>query len=145
MKTLLDTTILVHSHNRASRYQKKAASIIEKAISGELEAYITPQILYEFFAIITNPRRVETPLPVDVASDICLDLLACREIGKVEPGREAPREVLRFAKELGLAGAEIFDCLIAVTAKENGIKRIYTENVDHFKRYKFLKAVNPLV
>lgn len=145
MKTLLDTNILVHSHNRASPYQKKAAGIIKKAIRGELEAYITPQILYEFFAVITNPKRVGKPLPAGGASDICLDLLGCREIGKAEPSKRAPEEVLRLVKEFGFSGAEIFDCLIAVTAKENEIKVIYTENVDHFKCYKFLRAVNPLI
>ena len=144
MKTLLDTNILVHSHNRASPHQKKAAGIIKRAMRGELEAYITPQILYEFFAAVTNPKRIEKPLPPKDAFEICLDLLDCREIGKVEPSRGAPKEVLKLAGEFGLSGPEIFDCLIAVTARENGIKAIYTENVDHFKRYKFLRAVNPL-
>lgn len=41
--------------------------------------------------------------------------------------------------------AEIFDCLLAVTAKENGVGMIYTENVDHFRAYGFLKVENPLV
>ena len=144
MKTLFDTNILVHSHNRASPHQKKAAGIIKRAMRGELEAYVTPQILYEFFAAVTNPKRVEKPLSPKETLDICLDLLDCREIGKVEPSRGTPKEVLKLAGEFGLSGPEIFDCLIAVTARENGVKAIYTENVDHFKRYKFLKAVNPL-
>jgi len=34
---------------------------------------------------------------------------------------------------------------LAVTAKENDIESIYTENVADFKRYKSVKAVNPFV
>jgi predicted nucleic acid-binding protein len=43
-----------------------------------------------------------------------------------------------------LSGGGIFDCILAVTAKENGIKEIYTENLEDFKFYNFLKASNPL-
>jgi predicted nucleic acid-binding protein len=145
MKILLDTNILVHSHNKASPYQKRASNVIKKAMQGEIDAYITPQILYEFFAVITNPKRVEHPLSSNEASDICLDLWECREIEKVNPTSMAPREVFKLIKELKLSKGRIFDCVLAVTAKENGLEIIYTENIDDFNGYSFLKASNPLV
>ena len=145
MKILLDTDILVHAHNRASPYQKGASDVIRKAMGGEIEAYVAPQMLYEFFAVVTNPKRVEHPLSSDEALDICLDFWECREIEKVNPTVRAPKEVFKFAKELKLTKGEIFDCLLAVTAKENGMEMIYTENVDHFKAYGFLKSLNPLI
>ncbi|MFQ6074813.1 MAG: type II toxin-antitoxin system VapC family toxin [Candidatus Bathyarchaeia archaeon] len=74
MKILLDTNILVHSHNKASPHQKRASVVIRKAMQGEIEAYIAPQILYEFLAVVTDPKRVEHPLSSDEAVDICLDL-----------------------------------------------------------------------
>lgn len=145
MKILLDTNILVHSHNRASPYQKRASNVIRKAMHGEIEAYIAPQILYEFFAVVTNPKKVEYPLSSDEALDICLDFWECREIEKANPTSKAPREVFKLAKESKLSKGEIFDCLLAVTAKESGMEMIYTENIDHFKAYGFLKALNPLL
>jgi len=145
MKILLDTNILVHSHNKASPYQKRASEVIKRAMQGEIEAYIAPQTLYEFFAVVTNPKKVERPLSSNEAADICLDLCECREIEKVNPAPTAPREVFELTKELKLSKGGIFDCLLAVTAKENGVEMIYTENVDHFKGYSFLKASNPLI
>jgi len=145
MKILLDTNILVHSHNKASPYQKRASEVIIKAMQGEIEAYIAPQILYEFFAVVTNPKRVEHPLSSNEAANICLDLCECREIERVNPTPMAPKEVFELIKELKLSMGGIFDCLLAVTAKENGVETIYTENVDDFKAYGFLKALNPLV
>jgi len=144
MKILLDTNILVHSHNRASPYQKRAGEIIRRALRGEIEAYISPQILFEFFAVVTNPKRVEYPISPDEAVDICVDLWECREIEKVNPTLMAPNEVFKLAKELQLSNGEIFDCILAITAKENGVEVIYTENIDHFNAYGFLKALNPL-
>lgn len=145
MKILLDTNILVHSHNKASPYQKKASGIIKKAMHGKIEAYIAPQVLYEFFAVVTNMKKVEHPLSSDEALDICLDFWQCREIEKVNPTSKAPKEVFRLARELKLSKAEIFDCLLAVTAKENDMETIYTENIDDFKSYGFLEALNPLI
>jgi len=144
MKILLDTNILVHSHNRASPYNERASDIIRKALCREIEAYITPQILYEFFAVVTNPRRVEHPLPPGEAAEMCLDLLESHEIEKANPTWTAPNEVFRLAKELKLSGGGIFDCVLAVTAKENGVETIYTENIADFEVYSFLKATNPL-
>jgi predicted nucleic acid-binding protein len=145
MKILLDTNVLVHAYNKASPHQKKASSIIRKAVQGEIEAYLAPQILYEFFAIVTNPRRVEQPMPLDEATDLCADLWECREIEKVNPTTLVPKEVFKLAKELKLSKGRVFDCVLAVTAKENKLEVVYTENVDDFKNYRFIKAVNPLI
>jgi len=145
MKILLDTNILVHSHNKASLYQKRASDVVRKAMRGEIEAYIAPQILYEFFAVVTNPKRVEYPLSSVEAGSICLDLWECREIEKLNPTMMAPKTVFKLAQELKLSKGEIFDCVLAITARENDVEVIYTENVDDFKAYSFLKASNPLV
>ena len=62
MRILLDTNILVHAYNKSSPHQKNASGVIKKAMQSEIEAYLAPQILYEFFAIVTNPKRVEHPM-----------------------------------------------------------------------------------
>lgn len=145
MKILLDTNILVHSYNQASPYQKRAGDIVRRAMQGEIDACIAPQILYEFFAVVTNRKRVEHPMSVNEAADICLDLWECREIEKVNPTKMAPKEVFKLARELKLSKGGVFDCVLAVTAKENDVKMIYTENVSDFKAYNFLKLSNPLI
>jgi predicted nucleic acid-binding protein len=143
MKIVLDTNILVHAYNKTSPNQKEAAIIIKRAIQNKIEAFLTPQVLYEFFAVVTNPKRVEKPLAIKEAADLCIDLWECNEIEKLNPSGVAPIEVFKLAKNLKLCRAEIFDCSLAVTAKENDIDIIYTENVDDFKYYSFVKTLNP--
>lgn len=145
MKILLDTNILVHSYNKASPYQRRASDVVRRAVRGEMKACIAPQILYEFFAVVTDHRRVEHPLSVGEAVDICLDLWECREIERVNPGGLAAREVFKLAREFKLSKGGIFDCVLAVTAKENDVETIYTQNVADFQTYDFLKVANPLV
>jgi predicted nucleic acid-binding protein len=145
MKILLDTNILVHAYNKSSPHQNQASKIIRKAMKGETEACLSPQVLYEFFAVVTSAKRVERPISPPEAANLCIDLWECNEIEKLNPSGIAPIEVFKFVKELNLSKAEIFDCVLAVTAKENDIESIFTENVEDFKRYKFVKAVNPFV
>ena len=145
MRILLDTNILVHAYNKSSPYQKIASGVIKKAMQGKIEAYLTPQVLYEFFAIVTNSKRVEHPMSLDEAADLCAELWECREIEKVDPTPLAPKEVFKLVKELKLSKGRVFDCVLAITAKENKLEVIYTENVDDFKNYGFIKALNPLI
>lgn len=145
MKILLDTNILVHAYNKSSPNQKEAADIVRKAMQGELEACLTPQVLYELFAVVTNLKRVENPLSSGEAVDLCVDLWECNEIEKLNPSSVAPTEVFKLSKALKLSKAKIFDCILAVTAKENDVKTIYTENVNDFKGYTFVKTLNPFV
>jgi len=145
MKTLLDTNILVHAYNRSSPHQDKASKIVKKAMQGEIDVCLSPQVLYEFFAVVTSIKRVEHPMSPSEAANICIDLWECNEIEKLNPSGIAPLEVFKFASELNLSKAEIFDCNLAVTAKENEIDVIFTENLSDFKIYKFIKAVNPFI
>ncbi|MGD0644685.1 MAG: type II toxin-antitoxin system VapC family toxin [Candidatus Bathyarchaeia archaeon] len=143
MRILLDTNILVHAYNVASPHQKVASSILERAMEGEIEVCIAQQVLFEFFAVITNSKRVELPLPLDKAADLCLDLWECSEIEKIAITEYVPREVFSLVKSKKLSGSSVFDCILAVSAKVNKIGVIYTENVRDFEKYEFVKVINP--
>jgi predicted nucleic acid-binding protein len=145
MKMLLDTNILVHAYNKSSPCQQKAAAVIKLAMQGKTEACLSPQVLYEFFAVVTSPKRVENPLSPREAAELCIDLWECNEIEKLNPSSIAPITVFKLAKELKLSKAEIFDCNLAVTAKENDVEIICTQNVTDFKHYTFIKTSNPFV
>ncbi|MBD3207746.1 hypothetical protein GF319_15560 [Candidatus Bathyarchaeota archaeon] len=68
MRILLDTNILVHAFNRSSPYQVEAADTLRRGLTKEFEAFIAPQMIFEFYAVITDPRRVEKPLSLEEAA-----------------------------------------------------------------------------
>ena len=82
-------------------------------------------------------------MDLDEAVDLCLDLWECREIEKINVSQLTPNEVFKLAKKQKLTKSRIFDCIIAITAKENKIEVIYTENISDFLNYDFVKVVNP--
>jgi predicted nucleic acid-binding protein len=112
-------------------------------MTGKLDACLTSQVIYEFFAVITNPKRVESPMKLSEAVNVCLDFWECSEIEKINPASNAIMDVLRLANEMKVTKGKIFDCAMAVTTKDNKVECIYTENVDDFKKYSFLNVVNP--
>jgi predicted nucleic acid-binding protein len=48
-------------------------------------------------------------------------------------------KVFKLVRRLNLSGGKVFDCVLAVTAKENSVDKIYTENVEDFEFYDFLE------
>ncbi len=143
MKTLLDTNIIVHAHNLSSPHQLRASKIIQDALHSKLDACITPQILYEFFAVVTNRRRVDQPLSITEALNICEDLWLSPEIKVIEAHSSTTSTVFSLTKQYEIRGAQIFDCVIAATAHEHGIKRVLTENIKDFRIFDFLEVINP--
>ena len=114
-------------------------------MAGQIQVYIAPQVLFEFFAVISNAKRVELPLPQDKAAELCLDLWECDEIEKIASSELVPIEVFNLVKSKRLSSSSIFDCILAVSAKVNKIDVIYTENVRDFNKYEFIKVQNPFI
>jgi hypothetical protein len=75
--------------------------------------------------------------------DLCIDLWSAIK-SKRSPSSVASIEVFKLAKTFKLCIAEVFDCNLAVTAKENSIDISYIENVDDFKCYPFVKTLTLL-
>ena len=58
---LLDTNVLVYAADERSPFHKDSKKIRDDALLGNVEICICPQVLMEFFAILTDSRRVENP------------------------------------------------------------------------------------
>ncbi len=144
-KILLDTNLLVFAHNKGSAHYSNASCILVASLQGELKGYLSTQNLLEFYSVMTNPRKIRpTPSSSDVLG-ICTDLLLSSKIRKIFARETATKEAIELANEKGLRGPQIFDCLLAVTARQNQIDRIWTDNISDFKYFEELITVeNPL-
>ncbi len=72
---LLDSNILIYAEQAEEAHHATAKSLRDRALTGEFKACISPQVLSEFFAIVTNPRRVNAPLTAERALENCRTLL----------------------------------------------------------------------
>lgn len=139
---LIDTMILCYAHDRLSQHNPKASLIMKASIDGTINAHLTYQNLAEFYSVITG-RRVERPITPAQAARLCRLYGECHEIKILPPTEEAYREALNAAEDAQVTGGDIFDLILAYTAKGKA-DTIWTDNTKHFETQTFLRAENPL-
>jgi len=141
-RILLDTMILCYAHDRLSPYHAKASLIVKASINGLIEAYVSYQNLLEFYSVMTG-KRVKNPLTPREAAEICLLYAKSVAVTKLLPASATYRETFESAEALSVVDGDVFDCVLAHTAKGNA-DTIWTENIRHFKKYDFISVENPL-
>jgi predicted nucleic acid-binding protein len=101
--------------------------------------YVASQILFGFYAIVTNAKRVLKPRSSADALAAISGMLAFLRVLPVPI--TAIDEVMALLRRRPVTGGDIFDLQIVATMKLNGILRIYTFNTDDFKP---LPEIKPL-
>ena len=102
---------------------------------------MTPQILCEFYSIVTNPRRVPKPRSAADALAVLSSLLAFLHVLPVPV--HTMEELLGLLRRRTVTGGDIFDLQIAATMRANGVRRIYTFNRDDFEVFPELEVFTP--
>ncbi|MBC8274637.1 MAG: hypothetical protein H8E40_06695 [Chloroflexi bacterium] len=141
-KILIDTMILCYAHDRLSPHNPVASLIMKAAINGNIDAHLAYQNLAEFYSVVTG-KRVERPIAPAQAAKLSRLYEECVDIKVLLPTEEAYREALNTAEDRQVKGGDIFDCILAYTARGT-VDTIWTDNTKHFTAYSFLKAENPL-
>lgn len=91
----IDANILVYAYNLDSQFNLKASAFLEKEIlTGNLKACLSYQSLYEFYAIITDSRRVEKPVEPGRAKEIIETYMSAGNIPKIYPRKSNLKNVL---------------------------------------------------
>jgi predicted nucleic acid-binding protein len=131
---IVDANILVYALD-ADAPQHVACRTLLEAAQGEapLTLYVTSQILCEFYAIVTNARRVLKPRSSADALAAISNMLGFLRVLPVPV--TTIDEVMALLRRRPVTGGEVFDLQIVATMKLNGISRIYTFNTDDFKPF----------
>jgi len=141
--TFLDTNILVYAANEDSPYHARAKEVIQRVNRGKLAACLSSQVLSEFYATVTNPKKVSQPLRPAEAAEAVEGYLTS-SIPKLHPDENTVALTLELAKRYQITGLDIFDAQIVATMVQNRIKTLYTANEDDFTGFVEIKTINPL-
>jgi predicted nucleic acid-binding protein len=140
---LLDTNGLVYSLYQNSPQHAVSRTLVESASDSDASLFVAPQSLAEFFAIVTNPRRVDNPQKPEAA-------VAAIERFMVMPGLKMafqPVDVVtrwcELVRQRPVTGADIFDLQLVATMLANGIHRIFTFNRDDFTAFPQIEVLTP--
>lgn len=126
---LLDANILVYALDSSAPQHAASRAVLEAARSSDATFYVTSQVLCEFYAVVTDRRRVSVPRSPAEAIAAISDILALPGILVLAAPVEVVRRWLTLAGRSSVVGGGIFDLQIVATMQAHGVDRIYTYNL----------------
>lgn len=139
---LIDTNILVYAYNEDVEFHEEALRILENALNKNINAAIADKSLFEFFAIITDKKRVENPITIDEAIEI-IDFLVDSNIKIIYSSPFSFLKTLELTKKYQVKKQDIFDINLVALMIQNKIDTIITADDKHFKNIKEISVLNP--
>jgi toxin-antitoxin system PIN domain toxin len=143
-RALIDTNVLVYAADTTAEFHQPSRQLRDRALRGEISLVVTPQVLMEFFAVVTNPRRVANPRSSADAREEMEKYLGTEAIGVIYPDQEILDRTLALLRQHPqVARQEIFDLYLVATMLCNGVTRIYTYNQQHFSHFRGIEVLTP--
>jgi predicted nucleic acid-binding protein len=103
---------------------------VTAALDGRFDAVLMPQVLLEFYTVVTSARRVAVPMPPAAALDQIEDFTLA--IPLRDANARCLVEWLRLSRQASRAGAATFDLYLIAQMRVHGIDEVCTQNVDDF-------------
>jgi toxin-antitoxin system PIN domain toxin len=143
-RALIDTNVLVYATDTNSSFHEASKQLRDRGFRGEIRLVVTPQILMEFFAVVTSPRRVTSPRSSAEACEEVEKYVRADYIQKLYPDPAALERTLDLLKQYPqVTRQDVFDLFLVATMVANDITRIYTYNQEHFTRFEGIEVLRP--
>lgn len=139
---LVDTNILVYAYHRSSEHHLVAKNFLEDLLGRQIP-FLSIQNLIEFYSIVTNHKRVDSPLTQKESKQKLDQIINGGFYRIVSPLKTTPNTLTTLLSKISVTATDIFDLHLAATMIDNGINTIYTADTTIFKKAG-LKAINPL-
>lgn len=138
----IDTDVLVNWAMAGAPHHRAARRLIETEVRERKSRLgITPQVLFEFVHVSTDPSRFENPLPMDRAIDLTRTIWDAEETVRLVPGPTVVHRAFDLIAGLRLGRKRILDTVLAATLEGAGVRRLATLNERDFEEFAFLEIV----
>ncbi len=128
-----DTNVLVYAADASSPLHTTARVVRDRAITEHHKVRLSYSVLLEFFAVVTDPRRVGNPLPPGEAWREVEAYLSAFEV--LYPNGRTFVELRNLISQYRIKRQAIFDALIVAMMIQHEITGIYTANASDFGRF----------
>jgi predicted nucleic acid-binding protein len=142
----LDTNILVYAVDEQSGFHAVCRDLLTDASrerpGGGLYC-VTPQVLAEFFAVVTSPRRVKNPRSAGETLEVIERLLGLPGLAVLPIPVDVVFRWVSLVRAYELRSSDVFDAQLVATMLANGVRKIYTFDRPHFQRFSDLQVLTP--
>lgn len=140
---LLDTNVLVNAIFDESEHYAAARTLIDRAQDEAAGFRLLPQNVAEFYAIVTNPKRVTAPKSASEALAAVRKFLALAGIKLLPVPTDVVDRLLTLIERRPVTRGRVHDLHLVAAMLGNGITRIYTFNRDDFTPFSELEVHTP--
>ena len=140
---LLDTNVLVYAADTTSPYHSASHRVRDQGIGGILTLCVTPQVLSEFFAVVSDSRRVQNPRSPEEAIAEVEKYYRANALRKIYPGEDFLERIISLVKLYRVSRQQIFDLQLVATMVSNGVTHLCTYNTRHFAGYSEIQTLTP--
>jgi toxin-antitoxin system PIN domain toxin len=142
---LVDTNVIVHAHDQDSPHHGPAKRLLSRADAPDAALCVTPQILAEFFAVVTNPKRVARPRSPEDALSAIEWILQRPGVTLLPVPTDVVSRWIDLVRRFPVTRQRIFDLQLVATMLGNGVTRLYTFNRADFEHFPQIEVLTPQV
>ena len=142
-QALVDTNVLIYAFSKESDYYKVCRELLNSAQEGKLSLCVAPQVVAEFFAIATDPRRTTAPQKPQETADVIDQLLAMPGMVLLSLPVDVVNRWTTLIRQHPVTGSDIFDVQLVATMLGNGVSQIYTYNRKDFEKFSEIDVLTP--
>ncbi len=139
---LPDVNVFVYAFDEAGVGHARHRAWLTDALQGEEPVAIADVVLSAFVRIVTHPRILATPAPVDVALEFAAAVREAPAAIPIAPGDQHWTIFDRTCRAAGARGNLVPDAYLAALAIEHGATLITTDR--DFSRFAGLSVRHPL-
>jgi predicted nucleic acid-binding protein len=118
----------VRRHCPTSEFYAASDALLERTKTAGAGLCIAPQNLAEFYAIVTNARRVATPRTPEEALAVIEQFLERPGLELIPVPADIVARWVELVRRHPVVGGDLFEIQLIATMLGNGITRIYTFN-----------------
>ncbi len=134
----VDSNVLIAAHRSRFVQHDAALAAVRRLAEGDEAFGIPVFVLAEFVRVVTHPRFLRPPTPIELAIR-SLDHLTARAGARLlSPGDDYWSHLRAALQEGRATGNRAFDAQIAAVCREHGVHTILTEDRD-FLRFPWLE------
>jgi len=139
---LVDTNVLVYALLPDVPEHAASRALLDRAQNGDASLCVTPQVFAEFYAVVTDSRRVTVPRQPAEALDAIRQYLTLPGL-RLLPVPDVVTRWVKLVEDHPVTRGAVFDRQLAGTMLGNGVTRIYTYNRPDFEVLEGIEALTP--
>ena len=139
----VDTNVLVYASRPSAPEHAVAREALATIELSRRTAWISPQVLREYLAVVTRPQATAPPPPMATAISDVRRFRSAFEIA--EDGPAVFERLLVLLSTCPGAGKQVHDANLAATMLVHGISRLLTFNAADFQRFALEIKIEALV